>query len=115
MLFFRAFLDQGLADRLACGIAPMLPLLPPMPGLGFIARRLAGGNSWFLAALAPFAAQVGISMFLPMRIDHHGWHLAITVLLLAGVVDRTCLRGGTVAGVRRAAYLATGTEMMCYM
>lgn len=47
MLFFRAFLDQGLADRLACGIAPMLPLLPLMLGLGFIARRLAGGIAGF--------------------------------------------------------------------
>ncbi len=41
MLFFRAFVDQGLADRLACGIAPLLPLLPLMLTLGFIARRLA--------------------------------------------------------------------------
>ncbi|GAY22759.1 MULTISPECIES: hypothetical protein [Sphingobium] len=115
MLFFRAFLDQGLADRLACGIAPMLPMLPLMLGLGFIARRLAGGNSWFLAAVAPFAAQMGISMFLPMRIDHHGWQLAFTVLMLAGVVDRNWLRGGIVAGVSSALSIAIGMEMIVYL
>ncbi|KKW93440.1 hypothetical protein [Sphingobium chungbukense] len=115
MLFFRAFVDQGLADRLACGIAPMLPLLPLMLGLGFIARRLAGGNSWFLAALAPFAAQMGIGMFMPMRIDHHGWQLAFTVLMLAELIDRNWLRGGIVAGVSSALSIAIGMEMIVYL
>jgi len=115
MLFFRAFVDQGLADRLACGIAPMIPLLPLMLGLGFIARRLAGGNSWILAAVAPFAAQMGISMFMPMRIDHHGWQLAFTVLMLAGLIDRNWLRGGIVAGVSSALSIAIGMEMIVYL
>lgn len=115
MLFFRAFMDQGMADRLACGIAPMIPLLPLMLGLGFIARRLAGGNSWFLAAIAPFAAQMGISMFMPMRIDHHGWQLAFTVLMLAGLIDRNWLRGGIVAGVSSALSITIGMEMIVYL
>lgn len=115
MLFFRAFLDQGLADRLACGIAPMIPMLPLMLGLGFIARRLAGGNSWFLAAIAPFAAQMGISMFMPMRIDHHGWQLAFAIMMLAGLIDRNWLRGGIVAGVSSALSIAIGMEMIVYL
>lgn len=115
MLFFRAFLDQGLADRLACAIAPMIPLLPLMLGLGFIARRLAGGNSWFLAAAAPFAAQMGLGMFVPMRIDHHGWQLALTVTMLAGLIDRKWLRGGIVAGISSALSIAIGMEMIVYL
>lgn len=115
MLLFRAFLEQGLADRLACAIAPTLPLLPLMLGLGFIARRLAGGNGWILAVLAPFAAQMGIAMFLPMRVDHHGWQLALTVLMLAGLVDRNWLRGGVVAGVSSALSITIGMEMIVYL
>ncbi|HEX7876192.1 MAG TPA: hypothetical protein VF489_06360 [Sphingobium sp.] len=115
MLFFRAFVDQGLADRLACAIAPMIPLLPLMLGLGFIARRLAGGSGWILAALAPFAAQMGIGMFVPMRIDHHGWQLALTVLMLAGLIDRNWLRGGIVAGFASALSIAIGMEMIVYL
>lgn len=115
MLFFRAFLDQGLADRLACAIAPMIPLLPLMLSLGFIARRLAGGNGWILAALAPFAAQMGIGMFVPMRIDHHGWQLALTVVMLAGLIDRNWLRGGVTAGVASALSIAIGMEMIVYL
>lgn len=115
MLFFRAFMDQGQADRIACGIAPLLPLLPLMLGLGFIGRRLAGGNGWILPALAPFAAQMGISMFMPMRVDHHGWQLALAVLMLAGLVDRNWLRGGIVAGLSSALSIAIGMEMIVYL
>lgn len=115
MLFFRAFVDQGMADRLACAIAPMIPLLPLMLGLGFIARRLSGGNGWILAALAPYAAQMGLGMFVPMRIDHHGWQLTLTVLMLAGLIDRNWLRGGLVAGITSALSIAIGMEMIVYL
>ena len=115
MLFFRAFVDQGLADRLACGIAPLLPLLPLMLSLGFIGRRLAGPYGWILAALAPLAAQMGLGMYAPMRIDHHGWQLAFAVTMLAGLVDRNWLRGGIVAGVSSALSVTIGMEMIVYL
>ncbi|RVT42452.1 hypothetical protein [Sphingobium algorifonticola] len=115
MLFFRFFTDTGTADRLACAIAPLLPLLPMMLGLAFIVRRLAGGNAWIVAILAPLAAQMGLSMYMPMRIDHHGWQLALTVAMLAGMVDRNWLRGGIVAGLSSALSIAIGMEMIVYL
>ncbi|SCW49757.1 hypothetical protein SAMN02927924_00939 [Sphingobium faniae] len=115
MLFFRAFVDQGMADRLACAIAPLLPLLLLMLSLGFIARRLSGGNAWIIAALAPLAAQMALGMYAPMRVDHHGWQLALAVTMLAGLVDRNWLRGGIVAGISTALSLAIGMEMIVYL
>ncbi|BBF69111.1 hypothetical protein [Sphingomonas bisphenolicum] len=115
ILFFRAFVDQGLADRLACGIAPLLPLLLLMLSLGFIGRRLAGPNGWLLAVLAPLAAQMGLGMYAPMRIDHHGWQLALAVTMLAGVIDTNRLRGGVMAGVSSALSIAIGMEMIVYL
>lgn len=115
MLFFRAFVDQGMAERLACGIAPMIPLLPLMLALGAIARRLSGGLGWILAVLAPLAAQMGIGMYVPMRVDHHGWQLTLAVLMLAGLVDRDRLRGGIVAGLASAFSIAIGMEMIVYL
>ncbi|MEC3910212.1 hypothetical protein U5A82_06880 [Sphingobium sp. CR2-8] len=115
ILFFRAFVDQGLADRLACGIAPLLPLLLLMLSLGFIGRRLAGPNGWFFAILAPLAAQMGLGMYAPMRIDHHGWQLALAVTMLAGVIDTNRLRGGVMAGVSSALSIAIGMEMIVYL
>jgi hypothetical protein len=115
ILFFRAFVDGGQADRLACAIAPLLPLLLLMLSLGFIARRLAGGNSWIIAVAAPLAAQMGLGMYAPMRIDHHGWQLALAVTMLAGLVDRNWLCGGVIAGVSSALSVAIGMEMVVYL
>ena len=115
MLFFRAFVDQGMADRLACGIAPLLPLLLLMLSLGFIGRRLAGQHGWLLAVVAPFAAQMGLGMYAPMRIDHHGWQLALALTMLAGVIDTNRLRGGIMAGVSSALSIAIGMEMIVYL
>lgn len=115
MLFFRAFVDQGLADRLALGIAPLLPLLLLMLSLGFIGRRLAGPNGWFLAVLAPFATQMALGMYAPMRVDHHGWQLALALTMLAGVIDERRVRGGLMAGISSALSIAIGMEMIVYL
>ncbi len=120
ILLFRAFVDGGQADRLACAIAPLLPLLLLMLSLGFIARRLADDGvgrrlGWIIAILLPLAAQMGLGMYAPMRIDHHGWQLALAVTMLAGLVDDDWLRGGVIAGVSSALSIAIGMEMVVYL
>ncbi|MPT46848.1 MAG: hypothetical protein E2598_00315 [Sphingobium sp.] len=117
ILFFRLFMENGQADRWACAIAPMLPLFVLMLGLGFITRRLSAASSpaWIIAAIAPLGAPMGISMYMPLRIDHHGWQLAFMVLTLAGILDRKWMRGGVVAGLSTALSIAIGMEMMVYL
>ncbi|HEX7822413.1 MAG TPA: hypothetical protein VF463_17555 [Sphingobium sp.] len=103
-------------EQLALGIAPLLPLFPLMLALGFITRRLSnGGIGWAVAALLPLSAEMGLSMYMPMRVDHHGWQLALTAITLAGLVDRNWTRGGIVAGVSSALSVAIGMEMMVYL
>lgn len=117
MLLFRLFMDQGDADRWACAVAPLLPLLLLMLSLAFITRRVSrpGSLAWIVAAFAPLGAPMGISMYMPLRVDHHGWQLALTVTMLAGIVDRKWLRGGLVAGAASALSIAIGMEMMVYL
>ena len=117
MLTLRLFMDGGDADRWACAIAPLLPLLPLMLGLAFIARRLSRPDSgaWIIAVFAPLGAPMGLSMYMPLRVDHHGWQLALTVTMLAGIVDRKWLRGGLVAGLSSAFSIAIGMEMIVYL
>lgn len=115
MLFFRLFVADGLADRLACAVAPMLPLLVLMLALAFITRRMASGPAWIVAALAPLGAPMGMSMYMPLRVDHHGWQLALVAIMLAGIVDRKWVRGGLVAGLASALSIAIGMEMMVYL
>jgi len=118
MLFFRLFTHADRADELALGVAPLLPLLVLMLALAFLARRLAPegrGHSWIAAMLLPLGASMGLSMFMPLRVDHHGWQLALTATTLAGLVDRKWWRGGIVAGVSSAASVVIGMEMMVYL
>lgn len=118
MLVFRLFTHADRADELALGVAPLLPLLVLMLALAFLARRLAPegrGHGWIAAMLLPLGAGMGLSMFMPLRVDHHGWQLALTATTLAGLVDRKWRRGGIVAGVSSAASVVIGMEMMVYL
>ncbi|MET0366208.1 MAG: hypothetical protein ABW169_16310 [Sphingobium sp.] len=116
MLLLKPLVGNVRGEQLALGIAPLLPLLPLMLALGFVTRRLSnGGLGWAVAALLPLSAEMSLSMYMPMRVDHHGWQLALTCITLAGIVDRKAMRGGIVAGVSSALSVAIGMEMMVYL
>ncbi|BAK68063.1 hypothetical membrane protein [Sphingobium sp. SYK-6] len=118
MLFFRLFMAPDRADQMALGVAPLIPLLVLMFSLAFITRRLSANgraHGWFAAMLLPLAANMGLGMYMPLRVDHHGWQLALTAATLAGMVDRKWTRGGLVAGISSAASLVIGMEMMVYL
>jgi hypothetical protein len=54
-------------------------------------------------------------MFMPERIDHHGWQLAFIALAIAAIADPKRLRGGLVLGLATALSLAIGLEMLIYL
>ena len=54
-------------------------------------------------------------MFMPERIDHHGWQLALLALSMAGIADPKRVRGGLVLGISSALSLAIGLEMIIYL
>jgi len=51
ILFFRLFTSNSWAERLACGIAPLLPLSIAMLGIGATVRRLISPYAWPLAVV----------------------------------------------------------------
>jgi hypothetical protein len=54
-------------------------------------------------------------MWMPLRIDHHGWQLAFLIGLVAGSADRDRLRGGVTTGLATALSLVIGLEMIPYL
>ncbi len=114
ILLLKPFVGTAEAERLACGIAPLLPLSLAMGGLAFTARRLVDRLSWPLALLFLLFCGVTIPMFMPMRIDHHGWQLALLSLTVAGLADGSRRRGGVLVGIASAASLTIGLEMLPY-
>ncbi|MBN8815608.1 MAG: AcrB/AcrD/AcrF family protein [Sphingomonas sp.] len=115
ILLLRPFVGTPEAERIACGIAPLLPLSIAFLGLGTTARLLIDRHAWPLAiALLAFACTSTILMFAPERIDHHGWQLAMLSLTVAGLSDPKGARGGAIVGAASAVSLSIGLEMMPY-
>ena len=115
ILLLRPFVGTPEAERIACGIAPLLPLSIAFLGLGATARRLVGKHAWPLAiALLVFACTSTMLMYAPERIDHHGWQLAMLSLTVAGLSDPRGARGGAIVGAASAVSLSIGLEMMPY-
>ncbi|WP_188658683.1 AcrB/AcrD/AcrF family protein [Sphingomonas metalli] len=116
ILLFRQFTTPAMAERLACGIAPLLPLGVALVALGTTVRRLVGLAWWPVAVLFLLvgAAQT-MSMFMPLRIDHHGWQLACLAVTVAGLCDPRGPRGGALVGLASVVSLAIGLEMLPYI
>ncbi|MCP3736367.1 AcrB/AcrD/AcrF family protein [Sphingomonas sp. RP10(2022)] len=114
ILFFRLFTSNAWAERLACGIAPLIPLSIAMLGVAATVRRLIHPLAWPLGVLFLLGTSATMLMFLPERIDHHGWQLAMLSLTVAGLCDAQGARGGLMVGLASAVSLSIGLEMLPY-
>jgi hypothetical protein len=115
ILGLRLFLDGAAAERWAVAIAPMLPYLLLLFSLAVTARRLIDRRAYPLVFLAVFFAASTNGMFVPDRIDHHGWQLALLALSISGIADPKRVRGGLILGISSALSLAIGLEMIIYL
>ncbi|UVO50798.1 AcrB/AcrD/AcrF family protein [Sphingomonas sp. SUN019] len=114
ILLLRPFVGMAEAEKLACGIAPLIPLSVTMIGLGATVRRLVDPLAWPLAIVFLMGSTVALLMFMPERIDHHGWQLAMLSLTVAGLCDPKQARGGAIVGLASAASLTIGLELLPY-
>ena len=115
ILALRPFLGGAGAERWAVAIAPLLPYALLLFSLAITARRLVAPLAYLLALLAVFFAGSTNGMFMPERIDHHNWQLALLALSMASIADPKRLRGGIILGISSALSLAIGLEMIIYL
>ena len=115
MLLFRPFVGGAVAEKIAVAVAPMLPLLLLLFAVALTVRRLVDRRAYGLAFIALFFAGSASGMFMPLRIDHHGWQLALLALVLAGLADPRRARGGVTVGAASATSLAIGLELLIYL
>ena len=104
-----------LAEKIAVTLAPLIPLGVALTGLGLTARRLVAPGAYLLAAAIPISFVTAMTMFMPLRIDHHGWQLAMLTLVLAGLADRQAMRGGLTIGAATALSLVIGLETLPWL
>jgi len=114
ILLLKPFLGTAWAERWACGIAPLLPLAVTMAGLAFTVRRLVAPAAYILSTIILLGAAATMQMYVPMRVDHHGWQLAMLSVTVAGLADPRRARGGAIVGVATAISLTIGLEMLPY-
>ncbi len=115
ILLLRPFAGGPGAERWAVAIAPLLPYLLLLFSLALTTRRLVDKRAFPLVFLALFFAGSTNGMFMPLRIDHHGWQLALLALSMSAIADPRRLRGGITLGMSSALSLAIGLEMIIYL
>ncbi|MFM9852964.1 MAG: AcrB/AcrD/AcrF family protein [Sphingomonadaceae bacterium] len=115
MLIGRLFLTALDAEKLAVAVAPLLPLLVVLGTVAITARRLIGAQAALAAVLITLLCQPTMAMFMPLRIDHHGWQLACLSIVVAGLVDPRPRRGGITVGLASALSLSIGLEMIIFI
>lgn len=106
----RPILGQAIAEIVACVTVPMMTL-------GVICLGLFGGLRNFLGthrALLTVALLVTsfpiLVQLAPLRIDHHGWQIAMATFVLGGVIAADPRRGGWIAGGAMALWLHISGE-----
>jgi hypothetical protein len=114
ILLLQPFIGTPWAERIACAVAPMLPLAVTMVALSATVRRLVAPLAWPLAFVFLTGAAAAMVMFRPLRIDHHGWQLACLAVTVAGLADPKRVRGGLMVGLASATSLAIGLELLPY-
>lgn len=115
ILLLRPFVGGAEAEKWAVAIAPLFPYLVMLGALALSVRRLVARPAYPLAFLSLFFAGSTNGMFMPERIDHHGWQLALLAVSVAGIADPKKLRGGLTLGVATALSLAIGLELLIYL
>lgn len=115
ILLLKPLIGGADAERTAVALAPLLPLLLLMFALALTMKRLVHEKAWPLPVFGLLCAYSTMGMFAPLRIDHHGWQLALLGVAIAGMADPKRARGGAIVGVATGLSLAIGLEMMIYL
>ena len=114
-LLFTPVFGGRLAEQVAVAVAPMIPMLAAMAALAVTARRMVSPIAWpFVAAFVACAGSAN-GMWQPLRLDHHGWQLAMLAWAMASLTDARRARGGVTLGLATALSFAIGMEMLPYL
>jgi hypothetical protein len=109
------FLGGAAAERAAVAAAPMLPMGVAMAAVALTVRRLVAPSAFALAVALLLCAHSARGMWGPLRIDHHGWQLAMLALVVTGLSDPKRARGGALMGIATALSLVIGLELLIYL
>jgi hypothetical protein len=103
------------AEKVAVALAPLIPMAAAMAAVAVTARRLISPWAFALAIAILLCGHSVRGQWAPLRIDHHGWQLALLAIAIASLIDPKRARGGALLGVATALSLVIGLEMLLYL
>lgn len=110
ILLLRPLFGQPIAEMIAGSAVPLFLLGWIAWMLSRIATRLSSREAGVAAALITLSSGALLIQLRPMRIDHHGWQLAMAVLALSTMFWSDIRRAGIVLGAALAVWLHISLE-----
>jgi hypothetical protein len=110
ILLLRPLFGQPVAEMIAGTAIPLLLLGWISYMLSRIATRISSREAGVAAALMTLSSGALLIQLRPMRIDHHGWQLAMAVLALSTIVWPNIRRAGIALGLALAIWLHISLE-----
>jgi hypothetical protein len=109
------FLGGPTAEKAAVALAPLIPMAAAMAAVALAARRLVAPWAFALAIAILLCGHSLRNQWAPLRIDHHGWQLALLAVAAVSLTDPKRARGGATLGIATALSLVIGLEMLLYL
>lgn len=109
------FFGGPAAEKAAVALAPLIPMAAAMAAVAVAARRLIAPWAFAIAIAILLCGHSVRNQWAPLRIDHHGWQLALLAVAVASLTDPKRARGGAVLGIATALSLVIGLEMLLYL
>ena len=109
------FVGGPVAEKAAVALAPLLPMAAAMTAVAVAARRLVSPWAFGVAIAILLCGESLLNQWSPLRIDHHGWQLALLAIAAAALTDPKRARGGALLGIATALSLVIGLEMLLYL
>jgi hypothetical protein len=110
ILVLRPFFGQTIAEMIAGTTVPLLLLGAITFIVSRIATAIASRAAGFAAALMVLSSGALLIQTRPMRIDHHGWQIAMAVLALWTIFWVEARKAGIVLGIALAVWLHISLE-----
>jgi hypothetical protein len=110
ILLLDPIVGQLAAGRVAMVAVPLATLLVVMALVARLTATLGGIERARLAVLLTALSPPIVYQIRPMRIDHHGWQVALALAAVAALVARPTWRSGALAGACLGALVTVSLE-----
>ncbi len=110
ILIFKPFFGQSVSEIIALTAIPLLTLLVIMFVMARITNKLFDKETAIFSCLIIAITVPVVHQIRPMRIDHHGWQMALAMMAFAAAFDERQKYSGWITGSALALWLNISME-----